>query len=172
MLKRYQATIDLQKNKLILGGGSISVPFLDEAEIPRSFEESIDNEPTVPGPGGASIGVESGAVKPPPNAVPSSKASSSFSGKGQTLGSSSSAMAQVAPPPASSASQAPAQAIPQTPVRSSIPPRPAAPTPGAAQFPESSIEIITNLGASREEAIEALRACDGQVEYAASMFFG
>lgn len=160
MLKRYQASIDLLHNKLVLGG-TVSVPFLDESEIPKSFEEAADNEPTVPGPEGTAIGVESGAVKPAPkrSSESSSKQASNFTGPGRTIG-------------ASSSSSQPNPTQQQTPLRQQVPARPAVPTPGGAQFPEQSIQLLTGMGASREEAIEALKACNGNVEYAAGMFFG
>ncbi|RSL38416.1 DNA damage-inducible protein 1, partial [Fusarium sp. AF-6] len=63
MLKRYQATIDLAKDKLIIQGEE--VPFLGEAEIPKEEEAAIVQEPTLPGPDGTTIGQRSGAVLPP-----------------------------------------------------------------------------------------------------------
>ncbi|KOS17829.1 DNA damage-inducible protein 1 [Escovopsis weberi] len=54
MLKRYQAHIDLEKDKLIIQGQEI--PFLGEAEIPRDEEAAAVQEPTIPGPGGTTIG--------------------------------------------------------------------------------------------------------------------
>ena len=60
MLKRHQATIDLQKDKLIIQGVEIS--FLGEAEIPKETEEALEEEPKVPGPAGTTIGARSGAV--------------------------------------------------------------------------------------------------------------
>lgn len=164
MLKRYQACIDLKQNKLILGGGSASVPFLGESEIPKNFEEAMDSEPTIEGPGGVAVGAESGALKPSTsNPASSSKAGGNFGGQGRTLGTPSSSSSKPA-----AASSSTAQ---QTPSRQQIPPRPAAPTPGVSQFPEASISMLTNMGASREQAIQLLRASNGNTEYAASMLF-
>ena len=152
MLKRYQACIDLQQNKLIFQGG-MSVPFLPEAEIPKSFEEAQDNEPTVPGPKGTTIGAQSGAVKGP---GVSSQAEPRFQGTGRTLGASMSAQPTQSPRS-----------------ESSMPPRPSAPTPtiAAQQYPQAHIDQLQSIGATREQAIEALRACSGDVEYAASLLF-
>ncbi|KAL9630825.1 MAG: hypothetical protein Q9164_006219 [Protoblastenia rupestris] len=60
MLKRYQACIDLNKGVLSIQGDE--VPFLGEADIPKSEVERQD-EPTVDGPEGTKIGGISGAVK-------------------------------------------------------------------------------------------------------------
>ncbi|POR34613.1 DNA damage-inducible protein 1 [Tolypocladium paradoxum] len=62
MLKRYQATIDLAKDKLIIQGEE--VPFLGEAEIPKDEEAAAAQEPTIPGPAGTTIGQRSGVVLP------------------------------------------------------------------------------------------------------------
>lgn len=66
MLKRYQATIDLAKDKLIIQGEE--VPFLGEAEIPKDEEAAAAQEPTIPGPAGTTIGQRSGVVLPPEGA--------------------------------------------------------------------------------------------------------
>lgn len=154
MLKRYQACIDLSKNQLVLAGG-VSVPFLGESEIPKMYEEAMDDEPTVQGPDGQSVGAVSGAIKP---AEPSSAAlaasgagaAKKFSGQGRTLGSSSK-QSETVPPHASATT----------------------PAEAANVYPEDSItRLTTTLGVSREQAIEALRACGGDVEYAASLLWG
>lgn len=63
MLKRYQASIDLAKDKLVIQG--MEVPFLGPADIPKDTEEALQKEPTVQGPAGTTIGQRSGAVKAP-----------------------------------------------------------------------------------------------------------
>ncbi len=68
MLKRYQASIDLAKDKLIIQG--VEVPFLGPADIPKDTEEAIQKEPTVEGPAGTTIGQRSGAVKAPSESAP------------------------------------------------------------------------------------------------------
>jgi DNA damage-inducible protein 1 len=61
MLKRYQASLDLGRDRLIIQ--DTEIPFLGEADIPKD-EEVIVQEPTMPGPGGTQIGQRSGAVLP------------------------------------------------------------------------------------------------------------
>jgi DNA damage-inducible protein 1 len=94
MLKRHQASIDLAKDKLIIQG--VEVPFLGEAEIPKDIEEALEEEPTVKGPGGTTIGGRSGAISQP-------AASSS-----DAPGPSSSAPARAATPAAAATAPTPA----------------------------------------------------------------
>lgn len=52
------------------------------------------------------------------------------------------------------------------------PRRDARPPPAQAnRYPETSLQTLMNLGASRDDAIRALDAAGGNVEYAASMLF-
>lgn len=142
MLKRHQAIIDLAKDKLVIQGEEVS--FLGEADIPKKIEEARVEEPLVLGPGGTTIGGISGVVSAPSTQQQTRAAqSSNFRGQGQTTG------------PAPTA--APAQA--------------AAPGPTAAAIPPAAIEQLIALGFSREESINALEACGGNVEYAASVLF-
>lgn len=144
MLKRYQATIDLAKDKLIIQGEE--VPFLGEAEIPKEEEAAIVQEPTLPGPDGTTIGQRSGAVLPPgeqqqqqqPTAAPPQPAP----------------VAAPAAPPAAPPAAAPAQ--------------PAAPR---IQISPQAIESLVSMGATREQAIQALQAADGNADVAASLIF-
>lgn len=49
---------------------------------------------------------------------------------------------------------------------------PAAPQPAAQpSFPAESIDQLVALGFSRDEAVNALAACGGNVEYAAGLLF-
>jgi len=157
MLKRYQANIDLKRNVLVLG--NTEVPFLPESEIPKYMEDAQAQEPTVPGPNGTEIGAKSGAVQPAGTAAAAaaglatrdtSSRANNFSGQGRTVGASSS---QQSGAPSSSQS---------------------AITPGAAQgstHPQESIEKLEALGFSQSQAIAALDATGGNVEYAAGMLF-
>lgn len=75
MLKRYQASIDLMKNKLVIQGEEVD--FLGEADIPKKLEEELLDEPTISGPGGSTIGARSGAVRAPEATTPLEAASGS-----------------------------------------------------------------------------------------------
>jgi DNA damage-inducible protein 1 len=102
MLKRHQASLDLAKDKLIIQG--VEVPFLGPADIPVESEEALQKEPTVPGPGGTTIGSRSGAVH-----APSGGAAAPAQGGPQ-------AGAAAAPAPAAAAA-----ATPSAPARPSFP---------------------------------------------------
>ncbi|PNP48754.1 hypothetical protein TGAMA5MH_00208 [Trichoderma gamsii] len=138
MLKRYQAHIDLAKDKLIIQGQEIS--FLGEAEIPKEEEEAAVQEPTIPGPAGTAIGQRSGAVMP----------------------------VQDAPSQTSSQPAAQAQARPP---QSAAPAQPAAPASAAAGVTPAHIDSLMSMGATREQAIQALQAAEDNVDMAASLIF-
>jgi DNA damage-inducible protein 1 len=142
MLKRYQASLDLAKDKLIIQG--VEVPFLGPADIPVETEEAVEREPTVPGPAGTTIGQRSGAVHAP-------------SGPGG-----------AAPAQGSQAHTAPAApAAPPVAAGPGSQPR----APAAPSFPREHIDQLVALGASEQRAIQALEATGGNVEYAASLIF-
>ncbi|KAI9714659.1 MAG: hypothetical protein M1812_006324 [Candelaria pacifica] len=144
MLKRHQASIDLQRDRLVIRG--VEVPFLGEADIPKKWE-AITDEPTVEGPGGAKLGTQSGVVvAPEPQQQQGSSSSRSFQGQGQTLGTS--------PTP--------------QPQNQSTTPRPQS---SSTSHPPEAIEQLQQIGFSRQEAIAALNATDGNVELAAGLLF-
>jgi DNA damage-inducible protein 1 len=140
MLKRYQATIDLAKDKLIIQGEE--VPFLGEAEIPKDEEAAVVQEPTLPGPDGTTIGQRSGAVVPP--------------GQQQQQPSNNPAQSAPSAPAPAAAPRAAPQAQPSAP-RTDISPQ--------------AIESLVSMGATREQAIQALQAADGNPDVAASLIF-
>jgi DNA damage-inducible protein 1 len=145
MLKRHQATIDLSKDKLIIQ--DVEVPFLGEADIPKNMEEARVDEPTLAGPGGTTIGTKSGAVSAPQGQSqpgPSTLSHGSLPNQNPTAGASS----------ANATTPAPAIAPTQT------------------SFSQESIDTLVALGFSREEAVNALNACGGNVEYAAGLLLG
>ena len=146
MLKRYQASIDLAKDRLIIQ--DVEIPFLGEADIPKDSEEALAEEPTLAGPSGTTIGQRSGVVSGPDG---------NEAGTGVSQ-----------PNPASSAQQP----LPAPPAQAAA--APAAPAPAAAsggQFPEDSIQQLMALGFPREAAVQSLQATGGNVEYAASLLF-
>lgn len=144
MLKRFQALIDLKRNKLVFGDGN-EVEFLGEAEIPKYMEEALQSEPTISGPNGTEIGAQSGTVKPAGTSASasSSNVNGAFRGQGQTLGPQSSSKA----PAATSGTSAP------------------------PKHSEEAIQQLVGLGFSRAQALQALDACGGNVEYAAGLLF-
>ena len=151
MLKRFQALIDLKRNKLVFGDGN-EVEFLGESEIPKYLEEAMSHEPTIQGPNGTEVGTETGTVRQGPSGS-STGTNGAFRGQGQTLGGSNSKAAADGPVHA--------------------------PTPAASggapsarpSHPKESIDQLVNLGFNRNQAIAALDACDGNVEYAAGLLF-
>ncbi|OAA61448.1 hypothetical protein ISF_05527 [Cordyceps fumosorosea ARSEF 2679] len=151
MLKRYQATIDLAKDKLVIQGEEI--PFLGEAEIPKE-EDASQNEPTIPGPAGTTIGQRSGAIEPP-SAGPSSAPTA-----GGAVPSTSVATTGAAPAP-----------IAPTPTAPEPTPAVAQPTASGPAILPQHIETLMGMGATREQAVQALQAAEGNVDVAAGIIF-
>jgi DNA damage-inducible protein 1 len=146
MLKRHQACIDLSKDKLVIQG--VEVSFLGEADIPKNMEEERAEEPKVAGPGGTTIG-----GKRKRSQIFEQRLTEIIARSGAVSGPSASS-----PVPTTGPSAAPAA--------------PAAPQPAAQpSFPTESIDQLVALGFSREEAVNALAACGGNVEYAAGLLF-
>ncbi|GAB7363725.1 hypothetical protein MBLNU230_g4293t1 [Neophaeotheca triangularis] len=157
MLKRFQAVIDLRTNRLVFGDGN-EVEFLGEAEIPKYMEETAANEPTVNGPNGTKIGQESGTVTQSGDASSSAASGSNgaFKGAGQTVG-------------GGGDSKAPVGNDGPTPSATPAAPRPA---PVAQQsHSKESIDQLVSLGFTNQQAVAALDACGGNVEYAAGLLF-
>lgn len=149
MLKRYQASIDLAKDRLIIQG--VEIPFLGEADIPKDSEEALAEEPTIPGPSGTTIGQRSGVVSGP---------------EGQE-GQESHVSAAAAPAPSQPQQQQPLPAVPAPAAAR----QPQAPAAGGASFPESHVQQLMDLGFPREAAVQSLQATGGNVELAASLLF-
>jgi len=190
MLKRFQAIIDLKQNKLIFGPGN-DVEFLGEADIPKNMDDAQQAEPTVSGPNGTEIGAKTGTVKPAGTseaaaAQAANNAASSaspagygaagsaevdratairnaFQGLGRTLGAQ--ANTQQSSPGQARPSAAPAGSRPAV-----APPGP--PTSSSSRYSADTIAQLTSLGFSEEQVVQALDACEGNVEHAASLLFG
>ena len=129
MLKAHQACIDLEKNVLRIQGREVR--FLSEHELPEKARDPIHLDPSTEGP------------VPQATAPPAAAGSTSFPGRGHSLGT------------------APTS-------------RPSAPTPQRVPnntHPEQSIQMLMDLGASRELAISTLDASGGNVDVAASLLF-
>ena len=165
MLKRFQAVIDLKNNKLVFGDGN-EVAFLGEADIPKYLEDALQSEPTISGPGGTEIGAQSGTVKPAGTSASAAASSSvaaangrSFHGQGRTLGAGNGKAPAPNGPTSVGTPAASAGAPPQQ-------QRASAPT-----HPKEAIDQLVSIGFSRDQAIAALDACDGNVDLAAGMLF-
>lgn len=151
MLKRFQACIDLRRNKLFLEGTEVS--FLPESEIPKREAEALAREPTIKGPEGTEIGAKTGTVKASGSSSVAAPSSGNFHGAGRSLAPAAPQQPATAPVGGQQLGQSNASNTdPQT-------------------FPQASIEHLQSLGFSREEAISALTATDGNLEYAAGLLF-
>ncbi|KAI9678480.1 MAG: DNA damage-inducible protein 1 [Trizodia sp. TS-e1964] len=194
MLKRYQASIDLKKNSLLIQGEE--VPFLSESDIPTYKEEQDAQEPTVDGPGGTKIGAKTGAVTAPNSSAPAKGSSQgqqypfgSFEIPPRNFPTLRDPRAEKLPAPVIKSTPAgegfqqsqPGQSQPPQPAQSQ-PPQPAQSQPPQTSqqqsaplqtnFPAQSITQLEQLGFSRENVIRALTAADGNVDYAAGYLFG
>jgi DNA damage-inducible protein 1 len=142
MLKRYQACIDLGKDKLIIQGEEM--PFLGAADIPKGLDEAVMEEPRIPAPSRT-------AHHPPTGAGPS--------GTQSTVAGPSGAQPSTAGPSGSALSTV------QT-----APPAPT-PQVTARDPNEEKIQQLVAMGCSRETAVNGLQAAEGNVELAASFIF-
>ncbi|KKZ67544.1 hypothetical protein EMCG_06778 [[Emmonsia] crescens] len=153
MLKRHQACIDLQDNVLRIAGQT--VPFLSEAEIPKNDE--LEDEPLVQGRDGAVVGARSGAVAQPAGQPSSSASPSQFRAANSPSSSSSTPRINIHPSPSSPSSSNSHNLQPPTQPSSSS----SAP---ASRWPAEAVSKITDLGFTREEALQALEAAGGDLE--------
>ncbi|EZF23932.1 hypothetical protein H112_03416 [Trichophyton rubrum D6] len=162
MLKRHQACIDLKEGVLKIRDET--VPFLHEADIPKHQDE-FEDEPMVRGSDGAIIGGRTGAVQHPAAAggtaafprpalptslyrpPPTGPSPGLSPAPGPALG------PRPAPAPSAATAATPAAAAAAN-----------APQQRASRWPADSIAKITDLGFTRDEAIQALDAANGNLD--------
>ena len=157
--------IDLKEHVLRVQDDKI--PFLPENEIPKQLEEHmLEDEPKVEGPGGMKVGARTGTVEQHGRATPAVPGQSQVQqGQGQPSSSQAGNVRSTTNP--ASPNQAPPHHLaPQAAGSSSSFP------PATASFggvsPES-IAKITDLGFTRQEAIQALLQVGGDVELAVGL---
>lgn len=158
MLKRHQMCIDLKENCLRVQDARIE--FLPEHQLPKMMEE----EPKVEGPGGTTIGAETGTIDVPNRDQSTIQASSqpSTSAPNATQPSSSSP-APTAPPqqqqPSSQPQSAPARPQGQFGFGQN------------QQITEESIRTVMGFGVGRDEAIRLLEQAGGNPDLAVGLLF-
>jgi len=150
MLRRHQACIDLRAGQLRFP--HTDVPFLGEGDIPNRWEKAAMDEPVVQGPDGTEIGAKTGTVRRAGSAAQAAKELRA----GRNGNAEEPAPAAAAPAAAADAASAPAGA-----------------SSGRSQsaYSEKDISQLIALGFSRQEAIAALDATGGNVDYAAGLLF-
>jgi len=144
MLRRHQACIDLKENKLRFP--HTEVPFLGESEIPKRWGKEMMDEPVVQGPDGTEIGARTGTVRP---AGSSAQASKELHGQN----------GNTTPQPKSNAGATASGAGSST-------------GQSQSRWSEKDVNQLISLGFSKQQAIAALDATGGNVEYAAGLLFG
>ena len=141
MLKAHQACIDLEKGVLRIQGREVK--FLAEHELPEKARVFEVGEDREPGSQPSGSG--------PSNPAPTGQnQGSSFPGQGHSLGAAPRLQAER-PRPQSQQSQTQ--------------------QPPASRYPESTIRVLMDLGATREQAVQYLDASGGNVDVAASFLF-
>jgi DNA damage-inducible protein 1 len=168
MLRRHQACIDLKENELRFPHTKVS--FLPESEIPKRWGEQLADEPVVQGPNGTEIGTKTGTVRP--------AGSSAQAAEHLHNGEKGKETDEQAASAQSASSQAAGAASTSTPAQQGNSTQPSSNAASAstgqvrAAYPEKDIATLTSMGFSREEAIGALDASGGNVEYAIGFLVG
>jgi DNA damage-inducible protein 1 len=163
MLRRHQMCIDLRHNCLTVQDDRI--PFLPESEIPKMFDEILENEPKIDGPEGTQIGARTGTVEQlDQQATATGPGPNSDNGDGAAR-----RKINIHPP----GSKNNIHTNPNAASSASTPPTRSEPPPSSTfgfgqpqRITKESIQKITDLGFTREEAIAALQQVNGDVELA------
>lgn len=167
MLKRHQMCIDLRQSCLIVQNDKI--PFLPENEIPKMFEEMLESEPKIEGPEGTQIGARTGTVQ-----QLGQQATATGSGQNSTdVDTTSKRKINIHPSGSKNNIHTnPNASLPS----SSTPAADPEPAPSSTfgfgqpqQITKESIDKITDLGFTREEALNALQQVNGDVELAVGL---
>jgi DNA damage-inducible protein 1 len=130
---------------------------LPEHQIPKMMEEALENEPKVAGPGGTTIGTESGTVAGPADSQSSAQQAtqpSSSTAQPTSVGTTTSQ-----PATATATQQAPARPQGQL---------------GFGQnqdITEESIATVMQFGVSRDEAVRLLEQAGGNPDIAVGLLF-
>jgi DNA damage-inducible protein 1 len=157
MLKRHQMCIDLRDNCLVVQLDKI--PFLPESEIPKMFDEILENEPKIEGPEGTQIGARTGTVEQPDQNSTNSDGTDKRKINIHPSGSKNNIHTN---PNAGSSSSTSA-------VNSQPPPNSTFGFGQPQRITKESIQKITDLGFTREEAVTALQQVNGDVELAVGL---
>ena len=153
MLKKHQACIDLEKNKLIIQG--TEVEFLGEADIPKR-SEVYKEELNIEDPAGSRIGAISGTVTGSGEGTsthPPAVTQRSLSGRQSATGS--------VQQHQSTTTQAGHSASGRAQGMQSI--------NSQSQFPKEDIEQLMGMGYGHDEVVQALEMAGGNVEMAAGL---
>lgn len=168
MLKRYQASIDLSANALIINGEKCR--FLNEHELPDSAKElgGEDEEMEARSKADAAAAATGGGQQGGQTGAPPSGASAGgthFPGSGQTLTHS------TPQQPSAGASTAAESAPGRTPDPQASLQSTASANASSRQYPAASMKALQDLGASESQARALLEAAGGNVEVAAGLLF-
>ncbi|KAF6258544.1 hypothetical protein COO60DRAFT_1691995 [Scenedesmus sp. NREL 46B-D3] len=179
MLKRHQCVLDMSQNELRFGSCDATLTFLPEHLIPKDFKRHIeevskqqaeknvaekDADPAAPAAGSGGAGTSAAAGAGGGHGTGGGPVPMDATPAGNPDGAGAAAATPAVTRPGSGQQQ---QQPPQ--------PRPQAGGGAAAAGPglnEAAVTQLVGLGFSREMAVGALQAVNGDVDAAASMLFG
>ncbi|KAJ4833016.1 DNA damage-inducible protein 1 [Turnera subulata] len=153
MLRKHQCIIDLKENVLRVGGGEVSVPFLQEKDIPPRF---LDEE---------RFSKEASSSRNPFTGMPIQSRFVSAKGSAELVGV---ILYSAVGNPVASGATATKNDVPAGGQSSGVR------SGGASQGPEFEAKVakLVELGFGREAVIQALKLFDGNEEQAAGFLFG